>query len=92
MRIARGVDPIDACLEPSANERCNICGADGGKRGLFLDHDHETGRLRGWLCNGCNLAVAHISDPDTLRAAIEYLTRTPRPRRDDSTACGLLRG
>lgn len=83
MRIARGVDPLDACLEPPLVGGCEICGGGqgAGRDGLMLDHDHETGRLRGWLCNGCNLAVAHLSDPDTLAAAIAYLSREPRPRR-----------
>ncbi len=33
--------------------RCAICG--GGRPGsLVLDHDHETGLVRGWPCHACN--------------------------------------
>ena len=35
---------------------CNICGKEGK---LNLDHDHSTGRRRGWLCQRCNLKLGH---------------------------------
>lgn len=38
---------------------CGICGfkhADSFK-GLHLDHDHKTGKVRGLLCCACNLAL-----------------------------------
>lgn len=42
---------------------------------LCIDHDHETGEVRGLLCNDCNLAVGYGKTPETLRAAAEYLQR-----------------
>jgi hypothetical protein len=39
-----------------------------------LDHDHETGLVRKLLCGNCNKMLGLIKDnPDTLRAAAEYL-------------------
>lgn len=39
-----------------------------------LDHDHETGAFRGWLCNCCNNALGKFGDcPRTLRRALAYL-------------------
>lgn len=33
--------------------RCAVCGCS--KARLFEDHDHDTGWVRGWLCQSCNL-------------------------------------
>ena len=34
--------------------KCAICGADDSFNQLAMDHDHETGEVRGLLCHGCN--------------------------------------
>lgn len=39
-----------------------------------VDHDHNTGEIRGMLCNGCNKAVGFaVDDPNTLRSLAAYL-------------------
>ena len=47
----------------------------GRKNGQWsTDHDPVTGKVRGILCNGCNLALGHVKDdPDRLRMLIQYL-------------------
>lgn len=53
---------------------CDICNQEGGKKGLHLDHCHETGRIRGLLCIRCNLGLGHFNDdPERLVKALAYL-------------------
>lgn len=65
---------------------CDICGSrdPGSKHGLFrIDHCHETGIVRGVLCNPCNFALGFMKDkPDRLRAAADYIEkyRVTEPR------------
>lgn len=42
-----------------------------------IDHDHNTGRVRGLLCHLCNLTLGSAGDnPAILKALAEYLERT----------------
>lgn len=42
----------------SQNGLCAICGGAGSTlRKLSVDHSHDTGRIRGLLCNPCNLML-----------------------------------
>jgi hypothetical protein len=54
---------------------CAICGAlPKDKYALHIDHDHNTGRVRGLLCNSCNTGLGKLGDNAAgLRAALEYL-------------------
>ena len=57
---------------------CAICGgvSENGKD-LHLDHDHKTGRLRGFLCENHNRGLGMFGDdPVLLRAAADYLERS----------------
>lgn len=55
---------------------CEVCQQPTTRRGqsLALDHDHKTGRFRGWLCMHCNVILGHAGDsPGLLRALADYL-------------------
>jgi hypothetical protein len=51
---------------------CAICKKSGQR--LFVDHCHKTGRVRGLLCNRCNIGLGYYQDdPRLMRTAMEYL-------------------
>jgi hypothetical protein len=69
------LEEFDAILL-SQGSRCKICRTDDpGKTGYWcVDHCHNTDRVRGILCNPCNLALGYVKDtPATLKAMIRYL-------------------
>ena len=51
---------------------CQICG-NVPKRGLDQDHDHRTGKTRGWLCHRCNRALPTWVTHGWLIDAASYL-------------------
>lgn len=66
------VYPADGDLPPN-NGRCQICD-ETSDRLLHLDHDHETGVIRGWLCQKCNRGLGLFQDsPERLKQALTYL-------------------
>ena len=65
----------DRILEEQ-NGLCATCEKHPGDRNLDVDHCHETGRVRGLLCNNCNRALGYAKDdPKVLRRMAEYLER-----------------
>lgn len=62
-------------VKPNTCEVCSIPEKDLTK-GLFWDHNHKTGKFRGWLCVRCNSALGHAKDnPNILRELANYLER-----------------
>lgn len=56
---------------------CAICCRSTGKaRRLAVDHDHETGEVRGLLCSPCNKIILSYGG-DVLRRAMRYLESPP---------------
>jgi len=58
--------------------KCFLCGSDGsGKDGKFVvDHDHDTGEVRGLLCWNCNVGLGLFKeDTELLARAIKYVNR-----------------
>ena len=57
-----GHSPINPqTISPYPNDRrCELCGHEAKNRKLHADHDHITGRFRGWICYRCNSALTII--------------------------------
>lgn len=87
----------DAYEEMVSNRqgRCDLCRLVPGHK-LHVEHDHDTGVIRGLCCSACNNAIADFEQPDArprrlgphlerlgidARTAIaEYLSRTAAQR------------
>jgi len=75
LRRKFGITPeeYDALLEAQAGV-CAICGEPPGQKALAVDHDHDTGSIRGLLCGNCNTALGLLSDDvERLIRAIIYV-------------------
>ena len=58
--------------------KCLICDKtpEENGRALPVDHNHETGDIRGLLCDCCNRGIGLLKDnPETLRKAAKYLEK-----------------
>lgn len=54
---------------------CGICKRASEKQwGLVVDHNHQTGRVRGLLCDTCNVAIGLLDeDAARLSMALEWI-------------------
>ncbi len=60
-------------MQISQNGRCAICRREYDK--LVPDHNHDTGNVRGLLCNACNMGLGMFGDSiEMLAEAIVYLS------------------
>lgn len=56
--------------------RCAICLDECDRDKIHIDHNHETGEVRGLLCGSCNRAIGYLKDnPLVVFRAFEYLSR-----------------
>ena len=59
------------------NHQCAICGSSPNGKRLVIDHDHDSGHLRGLLCEKCNLGLGLFRDNIfILELAAQYLKDT----------------
>jgi hypothetical protein len=66
-------------LYKKQNGVCAICSKTTNGRGkenntLAVDHNHQTGKIRGLLCTNCNTGIGNLRDSvELLTKAIKYL-------------------
>lgn len=59
----QGIDVVAAKAALTSHDgRCQLClrGKPGGKGSWNVDHCHVSGKIRGILCNGCNLLLGRV--------------------------------
>ena len=62
---------------------CQICGQDLSSLKVCIDHDHQTGLVRGVICSRCNLGIAMLGDnAEGLEKAFKYLSNPPMLSRN----------
>jgi len=64
-------------IREAQSGRCAICKRHESelKRALHVDHDHATGKVRGLLCEDCNVALGRFrDDAAALFNAFTYLS------------------
>ena len=61
---------------PEFGSPCDCCGKPVN-RNWQLDHCHETGQFRGWLCKTCNTGLGLLGDNiESIRKALDYLLKS----------------
>ena len=58
----------------SQNNVCITCGETNGRKKLIVDHCHNTGKIRGLLCDSCNRSIGLLKENIiTMKNIINYL-------------------
>jgi hypothetical protein len=72
-------DDLNALIE-FQNGQCGICFKTFkiDTKTMNVDHDHNTGIVRGVLCSSCNTGLGQLGDSiDGIKRALYYLKNTP---------------
>lgn len=65
---------------------CKICNASSEYKRLAVDHSHNTGKVRGLLCENCNRGLGMFKDEiDLLQNAIAYLAKRQETNESQAT-------
>lgn len=81
LEIVYKINPtIYEALLIKQDNKCAICRLPEKRKSrygkimrLAVDHDHDTGKIRGLLCASCNVIIGQIRSEDSLSRAILYL-------------------
>jgi len=74
MRFNISLNEYDNLLDKQGGV-CKICKTKESRKVLCVDHNHNTGKIRGLLCSKCNRGIGLLGDNiDLLKVAIKYLS------------------
>ena len=59
------------CPPRPSDGLCECCG--GPTKKFYLDHCHETGEFREWVCRACNTGVGMVDEIEHLEKRIAFL-------------------
>jgi hypothetical protein len=80
LEAARAACRKHAGLPKATRPLPKLCECCQQRPATHLDHDHETGKFRGWLCNYCNRGIGMLGDNVYgIMRAMNYLTRIYDP-------------
>jgi len=90
-RVRYGLDGEDVeLMRLIQGNACDICRqplSTRSRRREHVDHDHQTGLVRGLLCGSCNTGLGcYRDDPALLASAIAYLGRWDQQSPSDPAA------
>jgi hypothetical protein len=90
-RAARTDYDMDEVLEAwkITKGHCRICDGFYGAK-LQMDHDHNTGLFRGFLCNSCNSGLGFIEKLWPYMDKVEIYLNKPMVRYQGSFKCQEL--
>lgn len=75
--LKRRYGVTEAQVEEMVREQGGVCAICLERPAEHVDHDHDTGEVRGVLCFTCNVGLGNFRDrPDLLDRAVHYLEDT----------------
>lgn len=90
-RLARKYHTTPEALVAMREAQDNACALCRRVTTLLIDHDHDTSRVRGWLCRACNGALGILGDnAGGVMSALVYLTNANRRHQAQEGADGVL--
>ena len=60
--------------KPKIGTPCDCCGRKD--KPLVMDHCHKSNKIRGWICQSCNIGIGRLGDSvDGILKAFNYLKK-----------------
>lgn len=60
--------------KPQIGASCDCCGRKD--KPLVMDHCHKSNKVRGWICQSCNIGIGRLGDNmDGILKAVNYLKK-----------------